>query len=220
MSRKNYGIATKRYGEVAFNKVIEEIVGDFLEKHREIKDEVPYDKKITELSEEEMEAFKKRISGLSVKSENGYSITIPCVKFKGIEMIEAVAQLPPEIQANSEEAELLLKERLGKEEHFHASEMWGSYETDFLAIQESETIGQYLARMEECISLITKCIEGEKVQFNEYGVLDNETRESLVQAYSNIGITSSDIELAYGIIAKTKNERDNNRSTKEQGQEL
>ena len=65
----------------------------------------------SELSEEEMEAFKKRISGLSVESENGYSITIPCVKFKGIEMVEAVAQLPPEIQANSEEAELLLKER-------------------------------------------------------------------------------------------------------------
>lgn len=60
----------------------------------------------------------------------------------------------------------------------------------------------------------------EKVQFNEYGELSNGDIQNLLQSYSNMGISSSDVKTAYGILTKTKNEREHKETTQNQGQEL
>lgn len=206
----------------------------FIESHREnvtniglvsriltkkIEDEVIYGKKIAELSEDEKQILKYKIQDFSITSEKGYTIRIPCEKVQNYEFVDAVGEVSPIIQIETDEAETLLSDRLSGVAHFQINAI-GNYETDFTTIQDSETIGQYLSRMKQCVSLISRCIDGEKVQFNEYGELSNGDIQNLLQSYSNMGISSSDVETAYGILTKTKNEREHKETTQNQCQEL
>lgn len=184
---------------------------------KKIEDDVLYGKKVIELTDEEKQTLKYKIKDLSIKSKNGYTIAIPYERFnENYEMEDAVGECSPCILAQTDEAETLLGSRLRDVAHF-CNVTEELYETDFKTIQDSETIGQYLARMKQCVSLISRFIDGEKVQFNEYGELSNGNTPNLLQSYSNMGISSSDVEKAYGILTNTKEKKENKETTKNQG---
>ena len=69
-----------------------------------------------------------------------------------------------------------------------------TYETTFLEIQESETIGEYIERMGECISLIDRYIRGEDIEFDEYGQSIETTREATKTEQSRQNLLESAIE--------------------------
>ena len=134
---------------------------------KKIEDSALYSKKISELTDKEKQTLKYKIRDLSVKSKNGYTIAVSYERFNknNYEMEEAVGEGSPYIIAQTMEAEALLGNRLGDVKYFR-DVTENLYETDFTHIQDTETIGQYLSRMETCIELINRQVYGENIRFN------------------------------------------------------
>ena len=149
------------------------LIGRILSKKME--DSVLYSKKITELTDEEKQTLKYKIRDLSVKSKNGYTIAVSYERFNmsNFETEEALGEGTPYVTAQTLEAEELLKSRLGDVTYFQDITE-NLYETDFTHIQDIETIGQYLSRMETCTKLIHRQISGEDIKFNSDGTQQKE----------------------------------------------
>ena len=171
-------------------KIKSEDMRKFIEAHREgstdialvsrilskkIEDAGLYSKKITELTEEEKQTLKYKIGDLMIKSKNGYAIAISCERFKenSYEMEEAIGEGSPYVIAQTMEAEELLRSRLGDVAYFREATE-DLYDTHFTHIQDTETIGQYLSRMEICTKLIHRQISGEDIKFNQDGTQQQE----------------------------------------------
>lgn len=152
------------------------LVGRILSK--KLEDSVLYSKKITELTDKEKQVLKYKIRDLSVKSKNGYTIAVSYEKFNksNFEIEEAVGEGTPYVTAQTMEAEALLGSRLGDVTYFRevTEEL---YQTDFTHIQDTETIGQYLTRMETCIKLIHRQISGEDIRFNPDGTHNKKEKQ-------------------------------------------
>jgi len=143
------------------------LVGRILSKKME--DSVLYSKKITDLTDEEKQTLKYKIRDLTTVSKDGYTIKIHCKKVQDdLKLAEAIGQVSPTIHIETDEAEVLLAERFEEVEYFNTNAI-GDYETNFTVIQETETIGEYLSRMQTCIELINRQISGENIRFNPDG---------------------------------------------------
>lgn len=161
---------------------------------KKMEDSVLYSKKIAELTDEEKQTLKYKIRDLSVKSKNGYTIYVPYERFNmsNFEMEEALGEGTPYVIAYTSEAEELLRGRLGDLTYFRV-DTESSYDTDFTHIQDTETIGQYLSRMETCTKLIHRQISGEDIKFNPDGTQqqERETTQDIqtLSARESLGIS-------------------------------
>lgn len=99
----------------------------------------------------------------------------------------------PYVQITKRDSLESISQRIKEMPHITAKNM-AMYETSFLTIQESETIGEYIERMGECVSLIDRYIRGEDIEFNEYGQSVETTRETIQTEQSRQNLLESAIE--------------------------
>lgn len=163
-----------------------------------MEDSVLYSKKITELTDEEKQTLKYKIRDLSVKSKNGYTIAVSYERFNmsNFKTEEAIGKGIPYVTAQTLEAEELLGSRLGDVTYFRDITE-NLYETDFTHIQDTETIGEYLLRMETCTKLIHRQISGEDIKFNPDGTQqqERETTQDIQTLCTMEGLRISEINL-------------------------
>lgn len=172
-------------------------------------------KTLEQLNDDERQFFKEKLQEMTILTENGCKILIPTTETKwtkdGFIEQDCLGKKAPIIYDDSED--ISLSKRFMENKSFREVTP-GMVSTNFRTMQEDETLGQYLDRMKESISLLARFVNGENIDFNKYrdGVQQEQNKllESAIQATTNVTRTSQINEQVLQIKEKQKdkNEKD------------